>query len=96
MNWTGAKMDRGVACRLAAALSFAVNESGAISTKTVVLLTPEEVDVAANKKVKFRAPGHWSGNPTRFPPLTFASRSAVALALARAWRADDRGRRARR
>jgi hypothetical protein len=40
MNWTGAKMDGGVACRLAAALSFAVNESGAISTKTVVLLDP--------------------------------------------------------
>jgi uncharacterized protein with GYD domain len=42
----------------AAALSFAVNESGAISTKTVVLLTPEEVDAAVKKKVKFRAPGH--------------------------------------
>ena len=42
----------------AAALSFAVNESGAISIKTVVLLTPEEVDAAVKKKVKFRAPGH--------------------------------------
>src|SRR5271156_2067135 len=42
----------------AAALSFAVNESGAIATKTVVLLTPEEVDKAVHKKIKFRAPGH--------------------------------------
>ena len=78
-------MDGGVACRLAAALSFAVNESGAISTKTVVLLTPEEVDVAANKKVDFRAPGHSSGKPTGLPsthPLPAAV--AVALALARA------------
>jgi hypothetical protein len=41
----------------AAALSFAVNESGAILTKTVVLLTPEEVDKAVKKKVAFRAPG---------------------------------------
>ena len=41
----------------AAALSFAVNESGAIATKTVVLLTPEEVDDAVHKKIKFRAPG---------------------------------------
>jgi uncharacterized protein with GYD domain len=41
----------------AAALSFAVNESGAITTKTVVLLTPEEVDKAVKKNVQFRAPG---------------------------------------
>jgi uncharacterized protein with GYD domain len=41
----------------AAALSFAVNESGAIATRTVVLLTPEEVDKAVHKKVNFRAPG---------------------------------------
>jgi uncharacterized protein with GYD domain len=41
----------------AAALSFAVNESGAITTRTVVLLTPEEVDEAVKRKVHFRAPG---------------------------------------
>ena len=41
----------------AAALSFAVNESGAIATKTVVLLTREEIDAAMKKKVQFRAPG---------------------------------------
>ncbi len=40
-----------------AALSFAVNETGAISTKTVVLLTPEEIDAAVKKKINFRAPG---------------------------------------
>jgi uncharacterized protein with GYD domain len=42
----------------AAALSFAVNESGAILTKTVVLLSPEEIDQAVKKKLAFRAPGH--------------------------------------
>jgi uncharacterized protein with GYD domain len=42
----------------AVALSFAVNESGAIATKTVVLLSPEEIDAAMKKKVNFRAPGH--------------------------------------
>jgi uncharacterized protein with GYD domain len=41
----------------AAALAFAVNESGAIATRTVVLLTPEEVDQAVHKKINFRAPG---------------------------------------
>jgi len=41
----------------AAALSFAVNESGVIACKTVALLTPEEVDKAMKKKVAFRAPG---------------------------------------
>jgi uncharacterized protein with GYD domain len=41
----------------AAALSLAVNKSGAISTKTVVLLTPEEFDQASRKTIHFRAPG---------------------------------------
>ncbi len=41
----------------AAALSLVVNESGTIATKVVVLLTPEELDEAAHKKIKFRAPG---------------------------------------
>ena len=41
----------------AAALSFAVNESGAIAVKTVVLLTSEEIDAAVKKKINFRAPG---------------------------------------
>ncbi|MBV8795018.1 MAG: GYD domain-containing protein [Hyphomicrobiales bacterium] len=41
----------------AAALSLAVNESGLIATKAVVLLTPEEMDKAGKKKVHFRGPG---------------------------------------
>jgi uncharacterized protein with GYD domain len=41
----------------AAALSFAVNESGAIAVKTVVLMSPEEVDTAVKTKINFRAPG---------------------------------------
>ena len=41
----------------AAALSLAVNESGLIASRTIVLLTPEEMDRAGKKKVHFRAPG---------------------------------------
>jgi uncharacterized protein with GYD domain len=41
----------------AAALSLAVNESGLIASKGIVLLTPEEMDQAAKKKVHFRGPG---------------------------------------
>jgi hypothetical protein len=41
----------------AAALSLAVNESGLISSKAIVLLTPEDMDKASKKKVHFRAPG---------------------------------------
>jgi uncharacterized protein with GYD domain len=41
----------------AAALSLAVNASGAVTLKTHVLLTPEEVDRATKKSVKYRAPG---------------------------------------
>ena len=41
----------------AAALSMAVNASGVVGLKTHVLLTPEEVDQAAKKSVKYRAPG---------------------------------------
>lgn len=41
----------------AAALSLAVNASGAVTLKTTVLLTPEEVDQAAKKTVKYRSPG---------------------------------------
>ncbi|GIF68422.1 hypothetical protein Ais01nite_64570 [Asanoa ishikariensis] len=43
--------------KAAAALSIAVGASGALDTKTVVLLTPEEVDQAARAAVDFRAPG---------------------------------------
>jgi len=41
----------------AAAISMAVNASGAVTLKTTVLLTPEEVDQAAKKSVKYRSPG---------------------------------------
>ena len=40
-----------------AALSLAVNASGAVHTKTTVLLTPEEMDKATKKTVKYRPPG---------------------------------------
>ena len=40
----------------AAALSLAVNESGLIASKAIVLLTPEEMDQAGKTKVHFRAP----------------------------------------
>jgi uncharacterized protein with GYD domain len=40
-----------------AAASLAINASGAVQAKTVVLLTPEEVDQATKKSVTYRAPG---------------------------------------
>jgi hypothetical protein len=41
----------------AAAVALAVNASDAIAVKTVVLLTPEEVDAAAERSVAYRPPG---------------------------------------
>ena len=41
-----------------AAASLAINASGAVRTKTVVLLTPEEIDQAAKKGTTYTAPGH--------------------------------------
>ena len=41
-----------------AAASLTISASGAVHTKTTVLLTPEELDQAAKKTVKYRAPGH--------------------------------------
>jgi uncharacterized protein with GYD domain len=41
----------------AAALSLAVGQSSGINTKTVVLITPEEIDQAGKKAVDFRPPG---------------------------------------
>ena len=43
--------------KAAAALSLAVGASGGASSKTVVLLTPEEVDKATREVADFRAPG---------------------------------------
>jgi uncharacterized protein with GYD domain len=41
----------------AAAVALTVNAAGAANVKTVVLLTPEEVDAAANRSVEYRPPG---------------------------------------
>ena len=41
----------------AAAVALAVNASGAVNLRTVVLLTPEEVDAAAKKTVDYTPPG---------------------------------------
>ena len=40
-----------------AGASMAINSSGAVHTKTVVLLTPEEIDKAVEKRTTYRAPG---------------------------------------
>jgi uncharacterized protein with GYD domain len=41
----------------AAAVAMTVNASGGATAKTVVLLTPEEVDAAAKRSVDYRPPG---------------------------------------
>jgi uncharacterized protein with GYD domain len=41
----------------AAAVALAVNSSGGAEVRTVVLLTPEEVDAAAKRSVDYRPPG---------------------------------------
>jgi uncharacterized protein with GYD domain len=41
----------------AAAIGMTVAASGAVSTNTVVLLTPEEIDQASKKSIAYRAPG---------------------------------------
>ena len=41
----------------AAAVVIAVNAAGGATVKTVVLLTPEEVDAAAKRSVDYRPPG---------------------------------------
>ena len=41
----------------AAALSMAVNQSGAAHLRTTVLLSTEEFDEAAKRKVEYRPPG---------------------------------------
>ena len=40
----------------AAALSLAVSASGAVTTRIVTLLTPEEIDDAAARSVEYEAP----------------------------------------
>ena len=41
----------------AAALSLAVNQSGAVQLRTHVLMTPEDIDEASKRSVSYRAPG---------------------------------------
>ena len=41
----------------ATAVALTVNSSGGATVKTVVLLTPEEVDAAAKRSVDYRPPG---------------------------------------
>jgi uncharacterized protein with GYD domain len=41
----------------AAAVSLAINQTGAVQLKTHVLMTPEEMDQAAKKTVNYRPPG---------------------------------------
>ncbi len=41
----------------AAAVALTVNASGGATVKTVVLLTPEEVDAAGKRSVDYRPPG---------------------------------------
>ena len=41
----------------AAAVSLAINATGAVRIKTSVILTPEEIDAAAKKSVAYRRPG---------------------------------------
>ena len=41
----------------ATAASLVVNVTGAVTFKTVVLITPEEVDAAVQKSVSYRPPG---------------------------------------
>ena len=41
----------------AAAISLAVNQSGAVHLRTHVLMTPEEMDQASKKSVNYRVPG---------------------------------------
>ena len=41
----------------AAALAMTVSAGGSTSIRTTVLLTPDEVDAAAGKKVTYRPPG---------------------------------------
>jgi uncharacterized protein with GYD domain len=42
---------------VATALALSINRSEATKIKTVVLLTPEQVDEAANMTTEYRAPG---------------------------------------
>lgn len=42
----------------AAALSMKVNAAGAAACKIIVLMTPQEIDIAIKKSSRYRPPGH--------------------------------------
>jgi hypothetical protein len=44
--------------RRAAAVSLTAHQSGFIGGKTLVLMSPEDMDKATKKIVEFRPPGH--------------------------------------
>jgi uncharacterized protein with GYD domain len=44
----------------AAAFALAVSAAGGASVRTVVLLTPEEVDTAVKHSIEYRPPGEWA------------------------------------
>jgi uncharacterized protein with GYD domain len=41
----------------AAAVALAINQTGAVTVKTVVLIPPEDMDKAGKKAVEYRPPG---------------------------------------
>ena len=41
----------------AAAIALTINATGAVTVKTTVLMTPEELDAAVKKSPSYRAPG---------------------------------------
>ena len=41
-----------------AAMALVAGASGAVTVKTTVLMTPEEIDEAVNKTPDYRPPGH--------------------------------------
>jgi uncharacterized protein with GYD domain len=47
----------GIDMTMAASIALHVAASGAVHTKTTVLLTPEDVDKACKTSIKYRAPG---------------------------------------
>ncbi|GIF75881.1 GYD domain-containing protein [Asanoa siamensis] len=62
MYYSFGEQDAYITCDLpdntaAAAVSLAVAATGALDTRTVVLLTPDEIDEATRTAVSFRAPG---------------------------------------
>lgn len=44
--------------KTAAAVALAVNSGGGATVKTIVLMSPEDLDAASKKSVDYRAPGH--------------------------------------